>query len=81
MVDDSEDDHVFFVAIIWKHSQTVETIGTIEGYPRNHHFYSSQWRINSAWTALKSKKKYKNVCTTYGRYLKLAKLRNIKFSK
>ena len=41
MVDDSEDDHVNFVAIIWKRSQTVETIGTIEGYPRNHHFYSS----------------------------------------
>ena len=30
------DDHVNFKAIIWKRSQT---IGTIEGYPRSHHFF------------------------------------------
>ena len=35
------DDRVNFEAIIWKRSQTTETIGTIEGYPRSHHFYSS----------------------------------------
>ena len=33
---DDWDDRVKFKAIIWKHSQT---IGTIEGYPRNHHSY------------------------------------------
>ena len=38
---DDRDDHVNFEAIIWKRSQTTETIGTIEGYPRSHHFYSS----------------------------------------
>ena len=32
---------VKFKAIIWKHSQTSATIGTIEGYPRKHHSYSS----------------------------------------
>ena len=37
----SRDDRVNFEAIIWKRSQTTETIGTIEGYPRSHHFYSS----------------------------------------
>ena len=26
---------------IWKRSQTTETIGMIEGYPRGHHFCSS----------------------------------------
>ena len=35
------DDSVNFEAITWKRSQRTETIGTIEGYPRNHHFYSS----------------------------------------
>ena len=30
--------HVNFEAIIWKRSQTTETIGAIEGYPRSHHF-------------------------------------------
>ena len=35
------DDHVNFEAIIWKCSQTTETIGTIEGYPTNVHSYSS----------------------------------------
>ena len=34
------DDRVHFEAIIWKRSQTTETIETIESYPRNHHFYS-----------------------------------------
>ena len=38
---DDRDDHVNFEAIIWKRSQTTETIGTIEGYPRSHHFCSS----------------------------------------
>ena len=38
---DDRDDRVNFEAIIWKRSQTTETIGTIEGYPRSHHFYSS----------------------------------------
>ena len=32
---------IMFEAIIWKRSQTTETIGMIEGYPRNHHFVSS----------------------------------------
>ena len=36
---DDWDDHVKFEAIIWKHSQTIGTIETIEGYPRNHHSY------------------------------------------
>ena len=36
-------DHVKFELIIWKHFQTTETIRTIEGYPRNHHSYSSNW--------------------------------------
>ena len=35
------DDHVTFEAIKWKRSQTTETIGTIEGYSRSHHFDSS----------------------------------------
>ena len=35
---DDRDDHVNFEAIIWKRSQTTETI---ESYPRSHHFYSS----------------------------------------
>ena len=26
--------------VIWKCSQTTETIRTIEGYPRNHHYLS-----------------------------------------
>ena len=30
---DDRDDRVNFEAIIWKRSQTTETIGTIEGYP------------------------------------------------
>ena len=38
---DGRDDHVNCEAIIWKHSQTTETIGTIEGYPRGDRFYSS----------------------------------------
>ena len=38
---DDRDDRVNFEAIIWKRSQMTETIGTIEGYLRNHHFYSS----------------------------------------
>ena len=38
---DDRDDHVNFEAIIWKRSQTTEAIGTIESYPRSHHFYSS----------------------------------------
>lgn len=37
---DDWDDRVKFEAIIWKHSQTTATIGTIEGYPRKHHSYS-----------------------------------------
>ena len=36
---DDRDNHVNFEAIIWKHSRTAETIGTIKGYPRNHHSY------------------------------------------
>ena len=47
-------DGVNFEMIIWKRSQTTETIGTIEGYTRNHHYYSSN--PNSAWTPLKLKK-------------------------
>ena len=35
---DDRDDRVNFEAIIWKRSQTTETIGTIEGYPTSHHF-------------------------------------------
>ena len=38
---DDRDDHESFEAIIWKRSQTTETIGTIEGYPRRHHLYFS----------------------------------------
>ena len=38
---DDRDDRVNFEAIICKRSQRTEMIGTIEGYPRNHHFYSS----------------------------------------
>ena len=38
---DDRDDHVNFEGIIWKCSQMTETIGTIESYPRCHHFYSS----------------------------------------
>ena len=38
---DDRDDHVNFKAIIWKRFQRTETIGTIEGYPRSHHFYTS----------------------------------------
>ena len=33
------DDRVNFEAIIWKRSQTTESIGTIEGYPRRHRSY------------------------------------------
>ena len=33
---DDRDHRVNFVAIIWKRSQT---IGTIEGYPTNHHSF------------------------------------------
>ena len=36
---DDRDHRVNFEAIIWKRSRTTETIGTIEGYPRNHHSY------------------------------------------
>ena len=32
---------IMFEAIIWKRSQTTETIGMIEGNPRSHHFVSS----------------------------------------
>ena len=38
---DNQDDRVNFKAIIWKCSQTTEMIRTIEGCPRNHHYYSS----------------------------------------
>ena len=38
---DDRDDRANFETIIWKRSQTTGTIGTIEGYPRNHHFYTS----------------------------------------
>ena len=38
---DDWDDRVKFEEIIWKHSQTIGTIETIEGYiyPRNYHSY------------------------------------------
>ena len=36
---DDRDDRVNFEAIIWKLSETTETIVAIEGYPRNHHSY------------------------------------------
>ena len=38
---DDRDDRANFKTIIWRRSQTTGTIGTIEGYPRNHHFYTS----------------------------------------
>lgn len=38
---DDRDDGVNFEAMIWKRSQTTRTIETIENYPRNDHFYSS----------------------------------------
>ena len=86
MVDDSEDDHVNFEAIIWKRSQTIKTIGTIKGYPRNHHFYSKS-RINLAWATLKSKTKIiiiqkcsHHVCWALFE-ISLSQYSNIKFSK
>ena len=33
------EDHVNF-EVIWKCSQMTETIRTIKGYPRNHHYHS-----------------------------------------
>ena len=78
---DDRDDRVNFDAIIWKRAQTTETIGTIEGYSRNRHFYSSNRDIIwSGWPALKSKKRIQNAPKAYGRYLKLEKVRDIKFS-
>ena len=53
---DDRDDLVIFEAIIRKRSQTTETVGTIEGYPRTHHFYSSNREKISARIALKPKK-------------------------
>ena len=35
------DDRVNFEAIIWKYSQTTETIRMIEGHPTNNYSYSS----------------------------------------
>ena len=36
---DDRDDRVNF-EVIWKCSQITETIRTIRGYPRNHHYHS-----------------------------------------
>ena len=36
-----QDDRVNFEAIIWKYSQTTETIRMIEGHPTNNYSYSS----------------------------------------
>ena len=40
-IPDDRDNCVNFEAVIWKHSQMTETIGTVKVYPRNHHFNSS----------------------------------------
>ena len=38
---DDRDDRVHIEAITWKRPQAIERIGTIKGYLRNHHYYSS----------------------------------------
>ena len=60
---DDRDDRVNFVAIIWKRSQTVETIGTIEGYPRIITAIPVIENKFAVWTKLKSKKKTIQKCS------------------
>ena len=54
---DDRDDRVNFEAIIWKRSQTTETIETIDSCPRNHHFYSSKQELIRPRRCLKRKEK------------------------
>ena len=54
---DDRDDRVNFEAIIWKRSQTTETIETIDSCPRNHHFYSSKQELIRPRRCLKPKEK------------------------
>ena len=58
---DDRDDRVNFEAIIWKRSQMTETI---EGYLRNHHFYSInrestrprwRWSRSRVWALFKTR--------------------------
>ena len=50
---EDRDDRVHFEMIIWKRSQTTETIGTIEGFTRNHHYYSGAPNQNNSSKPLK----------------------------
>ena len=54
---DDRDNRVNFEAIIWKRSQTTETIETIGSCPRNHHFYSSNRELIRPRRCLKPKEK------------------------
>ena len=57
---DNRDNCENFEAVIWKHSQTIETIGTVKVYPRNHHFHSSnqEWiRFGHCWRRKKKNTK------------------------
>ena len=69
---DDWEDRINFEAIIWKHSYTSPTIGTImEGYPRNYHSYFN-W-IGKIFGMDAAEGEKRNVRTANGRHLKKRK--------